>query len=222
VTFVDQEFELVEIASLKPHPQNPNVGDRDAIHESIAENGFYGAIVIQRSTGTVIAGWHRAMVLAEDFGETHVPSMVADVSDERALRMLAIDNEANRRGHYDMGKLADMLELLQPGGLKGSGFTNADLAEALRKSDRLGDRAGGFLDDDKAGQDNDPPPDDDEPPADDTGVWYTLTYVADVSQKTDIQKAIREAKTQLGDSRETPIKATEALAHICDVYLTGG
>ena len=211
---VDQQHELVAIVDLKPHPKNPNVGDRDAIRESILENGFYGTVLIQKSTGYTIAGYHRSDVFGELGGE-RVPAMVADVDDETALRIMAVDNESNRRGRFDMGKLADVLELLQPGGLQGSGFSNDDLAEILKKTDRYGDRATGFLDDDRAGQDNDEPPDDDEPPADDTGVWFTLTYIVNQSDVTTIREAIRKAKTELGDSRDNRITSATALALIC-------
>ena len=59
VFFCEQAYELVAPRALRPHPRNPRRGDVDAIEESIAENGFYGCVVAQRSTGYILAGNHR-------------------------------------------------------------------------------------------------------------------------------------------------------------------
>ena len=39
---------------MKPHPDNPRVHDEDALDESLEANGFYGAVLVQKSTGHVI------------------------------------------------------------------------------------------------------------------------------------------------------------------------
>ncbi|WP_139806694.1 hypothetical protein [Deinococcus hopiensis] len=49
---------LVPVSDLKPHPRNPNVGNVDVIAESIKVNGFYGALVVQKSTGYILKGNH--------------------------------------------------------------------------------------------------------------------------------------------------------------------
>jgi ParB-like chromosome segregation protein Spo0J len=56
---------MVDLADLRTHPRNVNHGDLGAILESIDANGFYGAIVAQRSTGYILAGNHRYMALRE-------------------------------------------------------------------------------------------------------------------------------------------------------------
>jgi SAM-dependent methyltransferase len=54
-----KEYAIVPVDSLETHPRNVNQGDIGAIYESIGANGFYGAIVAQKSTGRILAGNHR-------------------------------------------------------------------------------------------------------------------------------------------------------------------
>lgn len=56
-----QQIELVPIDSLTPHPDNPNQGDVGGIMESIALNGFNGAVIVSRraDADVIIAGEHR-------------------------------------------------------------------------------------------------------------------------------------------------------------------
>jgi ParB-like chromosome segregation protein Spo0J len=61
---INQEYELVPTGRLRPHPRNVNRGDLAVIAESIAQNGFYGAVVAQRSTGYILAGNHRTKPLS--------------------------------------------------------------------------------------------------------------------------------------------------------------
>src|SRR5262245_16196031 len=55
----DQKWEFAPVLALRPHPQNPRTGDVAAIRASLDVNGWYGAIVAQRSTGFILAGNHR-------------------------------------------------------------------------------------------------------------------------------------------------------------------
>ncbi len=53
---INEASEMVDVRSLTPHPKNPNVGNADLIAESVVENGWYGSIIAQRSTGHVLVG----------------------------------------------------------------------------------------------------------------------------------------------------------------------
>lgn len=75
-----QSYALVNVEVLNPHPDNPRQGDVDAIADSIEQNGFFGAIVAQRSTGYVPAGNHR-LLAAKRQGLTEVPVVWLDVDD---------------------------------------------------------------------------------------------------------------------------------------------
>ncbi len=55
------ESDIVSVnrKDLITHPKNPRKGNVDLIIESIEENGFYGALIVQKSTGYILTGNHR-------------------------------------------------------------------------------------------------------------------------------------------------------------------
>ena len=116
---VDQEYEVVAVGKLKEHPQNPRIGDVAVIDESIEANGWYGAVVAQKSTGYILAGNHRFRV-AKARGAKEVPVIWRDVDDEAALRILLVDNKAADSGTYDEELLGELLSGLSS--LDGTGF----------------------------------------------------------------------------------------------------
>ena len=59
LSLLEQQYELVPIDSIQPHPRNARQGDIGAIVESIKANQFYGACVVQRSTRYILVGNHR-------------------------------------------------------------------------------------------------------------------------------------------------------------------
>jgi hypothetical protein len=129
---VEQAYETVPIDSVQPHPANPRRGDVDAIADSIAANGFYGALIVQRSSRHILAGNHRWRG-AKQLGLSEVPVVLVDVDDERAKRILVVDNRTSDLAGWDekalMAMLGEMAEM--PEGLVGSGFDAVDLAELL-------------------------------------------------------------------------------------------
>lgn len=135
---LQQAFELTSVDALTPHPENPRVGDVDAIAESINVHGFYGAVVAQRSTGHVIAGNHR-LLAARKQGLPELPVAWVDVSDEEARRILLADNRTSDLGDYDNEQLVQLLtDLLEntEAKLAGTGYDEADLA-ALSEEPRV-------------------------------------------------------------------------------------
>ena len=128
---LEQKFEEVEIGKLKMHPGNPRNGDIDLIGESININGFFGAIVAQRSTGRILAGNHRWKA-AKAEGKDKVPVAWVDVDDDHALRILLADNRTNDVASYDESALASLLtELNESCGLEGTGYKPEDLDQLL-------------------------------------------------------------------------------------------
>ena len=128
---VNEQYESVPIGQLAQHPRNPREGDVGAIAESIRHNGFYGAVVAQRSTGHVLAGNHRIKA-AHDVGMKEVPVLWVDVDDETALRILLADNRTNDLASYNEGALTELLtELADSIGLQGTGYDGDDLDELL-------------------------------------------------------------------------------------------
>ncbi len=131
--FARQAYEVVAIDSIVEHPQNPRRGDLHALDESIEANGFYGAVVVQRSRRRIIAGNHRHRKLKER-GEQFVPVIFVDVDDERALRILLADNGASDRATNDKNELAILLEEL----VRSSGASSRDEVNAALRGTTFG------------------------------------------------------------------------------------
>jgi ParB-like chromosome segregation protein Spo0J len=131
-----QDYELVEIERLRPHPDNPRQGDVGAIHESIEANGFYGALVVQRSSAHVLVGNHRLQA-ALHAGENELPVIWVDVDDDRARRIMLADNRSGDLASYDESRLVELLEelALGEGGLEGTGWDGDELDRLLRDAE---------------------------------------------------------------------------------------
>ena len=135
-----QDVQHVDIDRVRPHPANPREGDVGAIWESIKENGFFGALVVQESSGHILAGNHRWLA-AQETDMEQVPVIYVDVDDERAMRILLADNRTNDMASYDDNQLADLLEHLASTDeeLAGTGYDGDALDELLSDLDRLND-----------------------------------------------------------------------------------
>jgi len=135
VATVAQRYDpAVPIDDLVEHPDNPRRGDEDAIDASMAAHGFFGAVLVQQSTRRILAGNHRTRV-ARRRGEPTVPVLWLDVDDERARRLLLVDNATSDDAGYDSKELTRLLEELSHSGdgLLGSGYDEADLAKLLAR-----------------------------------------------------------------------------------------
>src|SRR5690348_10113187 len=121
---IKQQYRQMALSELRNHPENPRRGDVEAIAHSVEVNGFYGALVVQASTGYVLAGNHRLEVLREQ-GAKKAPVLLLDVDDEQARKILTNDNAASDRATWDEAQLAELLSGLDD--LDGSGFTDEDL-----------------------------------------------------------------------------------------------
>ncbi len=126
------DFEMVPISRLIVHERNVNHGDFGAIHESIAANGFFGALVVQRGTRKILAGNHR-YAAAKELGYSELPVTWVDVDDEAALRILLADNRTARLGNDDPDALAELLSELAATdkGLAGTGFDGGALDQLI-------------------------------------------------------------------------------------------
>lgn len=130
---VPQEFEpAVPIDALQPHPRNVNEGDLGAVIESVTANRFYGAVLVHKASGFIIAGKHRWLA-AKESGLLTIPVIWLDVDDATALRIMLADNRTARLGHDDPLALSELLQSIvsDSGSLSGTGFTGDDLDELL-------------------------------------------------------------------------------------------
>ena len=123
---------MTPVTELTRHPRNPRQGDVGAIVQSIQHNGFYAPLIVQKSTGFVLAGNHR-LAAAQELGMEKVPVVVVDVDDDAALRVLLADNRTADLATYDDSALAALLEELAvtPVALTGTGYDGDDLDRLL-------------------------------------------------------------------------------------------
>ena len=94
----------VPAQDVRPHPDNPRAGNVDMIATMIQENGWHGVLVVQRSTGYILAGNHRYRAGLQ-IGMDTFPVHYVDVPDEQAKRILLADNRASDVAEYDDDKL---------------------------------------------------------------------------------------------------------------------
>jgi len=125
---ISQEYEMVPVGALTPNQRNANQGDLGAVLGSIKTNRFYGAVMAQKSTGTIIAGEYRWRA-AQEAGLEVVPVIWLDVSNSEAQRIMAADNRTCRVGIDDPLKMSELLNSIISdfGDLEGTGYDREDL-----------------------------------------------------------------------------------------------
>jgi len=132
----DLTVQMVSVESIGQHPRNANHGDVDAIAESIQVNGFYSPIIVQRSTGFIVAGNHRYLAACQQ-GAKEVPVIYLDVDDERAHRIMLADNRTTRLGFDDEVELTSLLRELYATdtGLGGTGYDSFAFTKLLSSTE---------------------------------------------------------------------------------------
>jgi site-specific DNA-methyltransferase (adenine-specific) len=122
----------VAMTDIQPHPNNVRQGDVGAITESLKLHGQYRPIVVQRSTGYILAGNHTYKA-AKALKWKQIAATYVDCDDDQATRILLMDNRANDLAAYDDGALAEMLKQLMETEqqLAGTGFDPDDLQQIL-------------------------------------------------------------------------------------------
>lgn len=120
---------MVPINSVKPHDQNYNRGDVEAITASIETNGMFRPIYVQRSSNKIIAGNHTHEACLSLGAET-IPVVFLDVDDTEAYRVMVADNRTASLAQPDNDALLAILKGIEATsgyGLEGTGYTQADL-----------------------------------------------------------------------------------------------
>jgi len=186
------ELVYVPIDAVQPHPKNVRVHTSAAqVAESLDVHGQYAPIVVQRTTGHVLAG-NGLWAQLQAAGDEQVGVVYVDVDDDQALRILLVDNETSDRAGYDEAALAKLLD--EMGTLQGTGWTaaHADDLQALFAAPLTADDLA-----DKYGDDPDPttfwpvaritlPPDLYEP-------WITYVAAEHEGVNHDALRALMEA-----------------------------
>lgn len=138
----------VEVERLKPHPNNPRRGDINAIAASLERFGQVKPLIVQRSTGYIVAGNHTFQA-AKKLGWKTVQILVKDMDDDEAKGYLVADNRTSDKGTYDQKELhkalveldptmrevlgIDMDEMDDVAHAAGQGIVAGDTGEALRE-----------------------------------------------------------------------------------------
>lgn len=129
------------VGNLRPHPNNPNEGDPEEIAASIEASGFAGAVLVQKSTGYIIAGEHTWRAVQARGGDT-VPTITVDCGAVEAERLMIMFNKAPRSGRWKLPVLTEILgRLVGDGdplaGLAGTGFSIDEFARAQDEAAQL-------------------------------------------------------------------------------------
>ncbi|WP_159944794.1 MULTISPECIES: ParB/RepB/Spo0J family partition protein [unclassified Nocardiopsis] len=134
----EQKYELVPVEALEPHPDNPRKGDTEAIAESIEENGFFGAVLAQKSRKRILAGEHRWKA-AKAHGEKKVPVIWIDVDDDRARKILLADNRTQDLATYDEAAVLAILDDLgaDASALSGTGWSMDAYEDLLARNGQV-------------------------------------------------------------------------------------
>jgi ParB-like chromosome segregation protein Spo0J len=121
-------IERVPIDLPKEYPGNPRKGNVQAIADSLRENGQFQPIIIQRSTGYILAGNH-TWKAARGLGWDSIDAVYVDVNETEAKKIILAANKTSDLGSYDNAELAKLLKSLD-GDLAGAVWTPGE-ADAL-------------------------------------------------------------------------------------------
>jgi hypothetical protein len=122
----------VPIGSIELHPRNPRLGDVEAVAASLRRFGQQKPVVVQASTGFVIAGNH-VLRAAQALGWTEIAANVVELDDANAVGFMLADNRTADLGVYDDALLAAMLaEQAAADNLAATGYDPDDVAALLR------------------------------------------------------------------------------------------
>lgn len=137
--FIEQEYVAnFALDRINEHPANPNEADLGELHTLIGENGFYGAMIIQRQTPDgelrwrLLAGHGRRNTLLQK-GRKFGPVFLIDVDDETAARILLGDNAVAKKSSTNEETLSRVLQMLNAkrGHLRGTAYDTDDLQDIL-------------------------------------------------------------------------------------------
>lgn len=128
---------IVPVDAVEPHPRNARQGDVGAVATSLDTFGQVRPILVQRSTGYIVAGNHvwRAV---KSLGWAEIAAVMVDFDDQTALRYLIADNRTQELGTYDQDVLLGVLtELAGANILLGTGYDGDDVDLLLKRRDLM-------------------------------------------------------------------------------------
>lgn len=128
----------IDLEKAVKHPRNPKRHDLETIRSSMGSHGFLERVLINRTTGRILAGHGRLETLRsmKEAGTEapvgvrvtgkrwEVPCDYVSIPEENEQEILAILNQTTIAGGWDEPMLAEILQRLEkrPQGLAGMGF----------------------------------------------------------------------------------------------------
>jgi len=114
-------IDSVPTQNLRPHPQNPRLGDVDALVDSLRVHGQYKPIVVS-SDMVVVAGNHTYQA-AMQLGLKTMSAVLLPFphDDPRAVKIMLVDNRSSDASRYDNQELVNLLSYLEDD-LLGTGY----------------------------------------------------------------------------------------------------
>jgi len=124
------QVEDISPDTLRPHPDNPRMGDVDVLVESLRTHGQYKPLVISED-GVILAGNHTYMAAMElGMDSVAVVRMPFPWDDPRATKILLVDNRSSDTSRYQNDDLLRLLSSLDDD-LLGTGYTDASIDDLL-------------------------------------------------------------------------------------------
>lgn len=118
--------ELVDVAKLKPIENSARQSDVDRIAESLAVNGQYRRVVVNKRTNRVPVNWG-VVQAAKKLGWKQIAAVLIDVDEETEKRIHAVDNRAAQMAHYHEKSLCELLSELSS--MAGTGYTPQEMQQ---------------------------------------------------------------------------------------------
>jgi len=106
------------IDELKPDPRNARTHDKrnlDAIRASLEQFGQVKPIVVQRSSGIVVAG-NGTLAAAKAIGWTEIAAVRLELTDAQAQALAIADNRTAELAEWDEGELGRLLREIEESG----------------------------------------------------------------------------------------------------------
>lgn len=126
--------EAIPVGAIREHPENYNEGDTGAISRSLDSHGFFGAVLVQQSTGLILVGNHRYREAVAK-GALTLPGFMLDVSDDEAAEIMVADNWTTHQARFNEEKLLTLLTRARDSdrGLTGTAVSEDALTAMLRR-----------------------------------------------------------------------------------------
>lgn len=130
------EITRVSIDLIEPHPDNPRIGDIEAIKKSLKKNKQFQPILVQQDTGFIVAGNHTYKAAVE-LGWTEIDVVYIDVDDIKAKAIMLAANKTADLGSYDERLLTQLISDItfeEEALLEGTGFSSDEIDDLLTAS----------------------------------------------------------------------------------------